>query len=134
MNLCSSLRHLCAAAVVDVVAAEDVVVGNGEAYQKSPLDNDHRVRRPFASPNRVAKKRDLLRLQDDVGEKDEVLDAFSSEKNACVPFPCGVEEKDGENQVDEREDRPTLDLRKRRRGFWLREGDLVYLNQKGSLC
>ena len=119
MNLYSSLRHLCAAVVDDVVAVENVVVavGNDVACQKSPLDNDHRVRRPFACPNHVATKRDLLRLQDDVGEKDEVLDAFLSETCACVPFPCGVEEMGDENQVDELEDLPTLDLRKRRMGF-----------------
>ena len=119
MNLYSSLRHLCAVAVVDVVAAENVVVavGNDVACQKSPLDNDHRVRRPFACPNRVATKRGLLRLQDDVGEKDEVLDAFSSETSACVPFPCGVGVMGDENQVDELEDLPTLDHRMRMRGF-----------------
>ena len=70
MNLYSSPRHLCAVAVVDVGAVENVVVavGNGVACQKNPLDNDHRVRRPFACPNRVATKRGLHRLQDDVDE------------------------------------------------------------------
>ena len=99
-------------------AAENVVaVGNDVACQMSPLDNDHRVRRPFACRNRVATKRGLLQLQDDVGEKDEVLDAFSSGMSACDPFPCGVEEMGGENQVDELEDLPTLGLHKRMREF-----------------
>ena len=119
MNLYSSPRHLCAVAVVDVGAVENVVVavGNGVACQKNPLDNDHRVRRPFACPNRVATKRGLHRLQDDVGEKDAVLDAFSSEMSACVPFPCGVEEMGDENQVDALEGLLTLDLRRMMRGF-----------------
>ena len=46
-----------------------------------------------------------------------VLDAFSSEMSACVPFPCGVAGKGDENLVDALEDLPTLDLRKMKRGF-----------------